>query len=112
MLNRLWYRNMWHWRGGLLWLVQRPHIRRFAVPLPGVTTVAQYMQQPGSQPRLRNGHSKVHVTPAVLLDLVELRNKMGFKTAFLEDPKMLAEIMALRAKKGRCSFCAGRRRSR
>jgi hypothetical protein len=120
MLHRLWYRNMWHWKGVLQWLVQRPHIRRFALPLPGVTTVAQYMQQPGSQPRRRNGHSKVPLTPAVLLGLVDLRNKMGMMTAYLEDPTMLAAINALRwrrsmrcePRKAPCNFFVHKQRSR
>ena len=75
---RLVDRACWHWWGVLLWLQQRPYLRRLVLPYPSTETVEDYAKQPGSDPKPRRGHPKVVVTKAVLLDLVELRNRMGF----------------------------------
>ena len=76
MVSRLAVRLQWHWQGIMLWLVQRPHLRVWALPLPGVETPVQYLQQTGWT---------VAPTMKLLLELVEMRNKLGIKTAFLEN---------------------------
>jgi hypothetical protein len=46
----------------MLWLAQRPNLRRLPFPLPGVSETAKYLQQHGAQPRIRRGHPQYVVT--------------------------------------------------
>ena len=91
MVLRLAVRLQWHWRGILLWLVQRPHLRVWPLPLPGVETPDQHLQQTGSA---------VAPTRKLLLELVELRNKLGIQTAFMENTELLQAILLARSRAG------------
>ena len=85
---RLYARSVWHWRGLLLWLVQRPALRSFVLPLPGVTTEQEY-----------HDRQKRRVGAVILSDLIYLRDRMGLATAFLENDVVMQAIRMFKHKK-------------
>ena len=97
MLARLAARSVWHWQGLLLWLLQRPRLRGYPLPWPGSETMEQYLKQPRTRPS-RSGTSIL--THGVFAELMELRNKMGFGEAFLEDERVTLALQIARSKPG------------
>ena len=95
VFTRIAARTVWHWQGLLHWLLPRAHLRGWATPWPGTETVFQYHRQ---SDRLRGMNA--HISAATLLELVELRNKMGFETAFLGNDKVLEAIRIARSSAG------------
>jgi len=92
---RLRVRNEWHWRGLWLCLLRRPHLRSLPPPHPGTETVAKYLRQP----RVPKTAAK-WVDAQVLVDLVDLRNKMGMEFSFLEDDVVLRALEIARSRSG------------
>lgn len=100
-------RQVWHAFGQLLWLVRRPSIRYLPYPYPTVGNTQAWNLQ--AQSMVANGAlSRRHYRQALhnkaftvmnLQDCCHLRDRMGLKHAFLEDP-ILAGMMAARATKG------------
>ena len=75
-------RRVWHWFGVLLWLVRRPHLRCWPTPWPASKTVSEYQKQPG----------RPEVASTLFLELIQLRNKMGFQLAFLGVDRVMEAI--------------------
>ena len=100
MWTRLRHRAMWSFKGTMLWLVQRPYLRRLPFPLPGVADLSKYMRQHGAKPKPRNGHPQYVVTNKILLGLIELRTKLGYELSFLEDKTTTDFMDAMKIKKG------------
>ena len=73
-LLRIEQRATWHARGVLLWLVQRPHLRKLPTPWPGTQTPKQYLEQPGGK----------NITPKVFEELCALRSKIGLRRSFVQ----------------------------
>ena len=90
MLQRMVVRAVWHWQGLLLWLVRHPELRRLPMPWPSVETSEEYQRQPGARP----------VTATIISNLIELRNKMGFEEAFLENEMVTQALMIAKSKTG------------
>ena len=95
VFTRIAARSVWHWQGLLHWLLPRAHLRGWATPWPGTETVFQYHRQ-----SLRLQSMAYHVSAAVLLELVELRNKMGFELAFLGNDKVTEAVRIARISSG------------
>ena len=88
LVQRLVGRTKWHWKGLLWWLVRRPELRGLRFPYPATETVSECAAQNGGR----------EISAATLEILIELRNKMGFSEAFLED-EQLSWALSVTAKK-------------
>ena len=95
VFTRMAARSLWHWQGLLHWLLPRAHLRGWATPWPGTETVFQYHRQ-----SIRLQSMAYHVSASVLLELVELRNKMGFELAFLGNDKVAEAVRIARISSG------------
>lgn len=93
----------------LLWLLQRPQLRYAPFPYPSVSHVKQWEDQAVSmtlqKPKAithfhwqRGRVNKVYTTKN-LLELGQIRNRVGFQFAFMEDV-LLQGTLAARAMKG------------
>lgn len=91
---RIMHRNAWHWKGVLLWLIQKPHLRRLPLPPPGVETRLQYAEQAS-----RPGRPLALVDDAVMQDLVSLRIKMGNRLSYLENESISTALRESEAKR-------------
>ena len=107
MCLRMQWRAVWHVRGMLLWLLQRPYLRYAPFPYPSVNTVQQWSLQ-SDQMVESKALSQRHATRAKkykvytmgnLSELAWLRNRIGLRLAFVEDP-MVVGMMAARQMKG------------
>ena len=110
MVVRAAARQIWHAFGQLLWLVRRPSTRYLPYPYPTVGNIsawnlqAQSMVASGALSR-RHYRQALHnkaFTVGNLQDCCHLRDRMGVKHAFLEDPISVG-MMAARASKGMSS---------
>ncbi|CAE7790137.1 Mfsd6 [Symbiodinium sp. CCMP2592] len=101
-------RNMWHFGGLLLWLLQRPSLRYVPLPYGSVRSPVQWKEQ--AEAMVKNGAwPRRHFRRAVMENLFEnlellkdgayLRDRLGIRLAFLEDP-MLDGMLAAKATKG------------
>ena len=98
----------WHARGALLWLVQRAGLRYVPFPYPSVSTCDAWMDQARKMVELPGCLSHRHLDRAIITkafnahnlgDAIWLRNRLGVKVAFLEDP-LLDGMMAAKTNKG------------
>jgi len=94
LFQRLLLRAQWHWQGLLLWLLQRPQLRGWVMPWPGTETVSEYMAQPGARRAVRK------LSAEHLLELVDLRNRMGMVFSFMENDSVLQAIRIARQRSG------------
>lgn len=91
----------------LLWLLQRPYLRYVPFPYPSVNTVQQWLLQSDQMveskalPKRHANRAKKDgtFTMANLAELSWLRNRLGLRLAFVEDP-MVIGMMAARQMKG------------
>ena len=103
---RLDARVVWHIRGVLLWLLQRPYLRYLPCPYPTVGTIegwklqADSMVRSGAYPRrhLRAALIKGAFTMGNLQECCHLRNRLGLSLSFLEDPVLTGMMLAKSAK--------------
>ena len=86
---RLACRARWHWEGILLWLIRRPEIRGLPIPWPSVDSIEAYEKQ-----------TAIGIPATTLAKLIELRTKLGFKEAFLENEKVTQALESGTVKKG------------
>ena len=77
-------RSAWHFGGLLLWLLQRPQLRPYPIPYPSVTNCDEYQRQLSA--------TAPCPPEEILLDLIQLRNKLGLGQAFLEQEEVLRAI--------------------
>ena len=106
MFTRLVHRALWHWRGLLLWLIQRPYLRYAPCPLPSVTTVPEWHQQVdsmvarGSWPHRWQARINIGTlcTAVHLKEATHLRDRMGLRLSFLEDEVIMFGLKALQKK--------------
>lgn len=104
---RLDARAVWHIRGVLLWLLQRPYLRFLPCPYPTVGTIEAWKLQADSMVRsgalarrhLRSALIKGAFTIGNLQECCHLRNRLGMALSFLEDP-VLAGMMLAKGAKG------------
>lgn len=107
MVERLAARLHWHLWGVLLWLVRRPSMRYVPLPYPSISSIkqwklqAQTMEDAGILPKgsILKAELNQHFNATAMADCIWLRNRMGLRYAFLEDP-VLTGMMAGRAAKG------------
>ncbi|CAK9054047.1 Teneurin-3, partial [Durusdinium trenchii] len=107
MFLRMGERFRWAAKGLLLWLLQRPYLRYLPLPYPSTTTTAAWLAQVCKQvsdgtipPRyLKNCLEKNLFTMSNLAECRHLRNRVGLRTSFIEDP-VLAGMMAAQTTKG------------
>lgn len=101
----------WHAKGILLWLVQRSCLRYAPFPYPSVSTCEAWKEQANkmafkdgclSQRHLERAALTDAFTAANLADCIWLRNRVGLKVAFVEDP-LLEGMLAARSVKGTAS---------
>lgn len=110
MCLRLFARARWHVQGLLLWLLQRPSLRYVPLPYPSTTTVDQWKEQcwemvkskGASQRHVARAHQAGAFNAKNLNDATWLRNRLGLRSAFLEDG-LLPGMLAARANRGTAS---------
>ena len=108
MCLRLLERNVWHFAGLLLWLLQRPLLRYVPLPYSNTRSPSAWKEQAEAMVR-SGGLSRRHFRAAALQNKFEdlgllkdagyLRDRLGIRLAFLEDP-MLDGMLAARHTKG------------
>ncbi|CAE7641422.1 RE2 [Symbiodinium sp. CCMP2456] len=92
MLQRLRARAQWHIGGVLLWLLQRPSLRYVPLPFPSVSTVAAWKLQAENMVQRRALAPRHYdralplLTASRLVEASWLRDRLGLRLAFLEDP--------------------------
>ena len=86
---RLVARTRWHWEGILWWIVRRRELRGLPLPWPAVETADAYEKQ-----------TSLRISAGMLSSLIELRSKMGFRTAFLENDVVTKAIEIAAIKPG------------
>lgn len=107
MVIRAQTRARWHVQGMLLWLLRQSQLRFLPYPYPAVSNVQQWRQQ--AELMVRNGAlSRKHVSKAEKAEAFSitnlahcrwLRDRMGWRHAFVEDPMMEGMLLA-RSTKG------------
>ncbi|CAE7206232.1 unnamed protein product [Symbiodinium natans] len=108
MCLRLLERNVWHFAGLLLWLLQRPLLRYVPLPYSNIRSPSAWKEQ--AEAMVRSGAlPRRHFRAAALENKFEdlgllkdagyLRDRMGVNLAFVEDP-MLDGMLAARHTKG------------
>ena len=85
------HRSAWHWLGSLLWLLPRPYLRNLPIPYPSVVTPQDYWRQR----RAPEGNTQL-IGSQTLLELTQLRIRMGQTLAFLEDEEMIRALAMTR----------------
>lgn len=106
MVVRLLTRQIWHYLGLKLWLVQRPFLRYAPTPLPMVATAADWLQQAKDMVKrrvwpkswLQKAMDRGHFTVIALKEAISLRQKMGLRMSFMEDPVLSFGIKSLKKK--------------
>ncbi|CAK9043510.1 unnamed protein product [Durusdinium trenchii] len=104
---RLMSRNAWHAQSILIQFASRSHLRFLPFPYPSVGSVEQWLLQAQSMVNMNTLNRRRHhlaleagsYTAENLMELGRLRDRCGWKTAFLEDG-LLAGFIAARAQKG------------
>ena len=105
-LQRLRARAQWHIGGVLLWLLQRPSLRYVPLPFPSVSTVAAWklqaenMVQRGTLARRHHERALPSLTASRLVEASWLRDRLGLRLSFLEDP-LVDGMLAAGASTGR-----------
>ncbi|CAE7263203.1 unnamed protein product [Symbiodinium microadriaticum] len=108
MCLRLLERNVWHFVGVLLWLLQRPSLRYVPLPYSNTRSVEEWKEQAEAMVKggaLPRRHFRLAVMGrkfedvGLLKDAGYLRDRLGIKLAFMEDP-MLPGMLAARYTKG------------
>ncbi len=98
----------WHAKGILLWLVQRSCLRYVPFPYPSVSTCEAWKEQANKMAFEIGCLSHRHLERAAILnsfnaanlaDCIWLRNRVGLKVAFMEDP-LLEGMLAAKSAKG------------
>lgn len=110
MVVRLRVRLLWHVQGIALWLCRRPWLRYLPLPYPSISLGRQWQLQ--AQQMVTNGalpqkhfQKALHAeafTASNLKDCMWLRDRLGWKLAFTEDP-MLLGMLAAKSSKGMAS---------
>ncbi|CAE7294222.1 RE1 [Symbiodinium natans] len=108
LVVRLQRRVSWHFWGLLLSLIRAPYLRFLPFPVPSVDSVSKWEEQAaemvarGAYPRryLTKCKMSKSFTASNLKALVDLRNKVGFELAFLEDEVLTVGMRALKRKPG------------
>lgn len=106
MVTRIQARQQWHHLGVKLWLIQRPFLRWTPTPLPMVSTSADWLQQAKDMVKrrvwpkswLQKATEKGHFTVYGLKDAITLRQKLGLRMSFIEDPVLSFGIQCLKKK--------------
>ncbi|CAK9020086.1 unnamed protein product [Durusdinium trenchii] len=104
---RLMSRNVWHAQSILIQFASRSHLRFLPFPYPSIGSVEQWLLQAQSMVNMNTLSRRHHhlaleagsFTAENLIELGRLRDRCGWKTAFLEDG-LLAGFIAARAQKG------------
>lgn len=107
LLSRMAERLVWHACGVRLWLLRRPYLRFLPFPYPTVSSVAQWKLQAESmvvnkalaQRHFERALKSQAFTMGNLGECGWLRNRLGTKLSFLEDP-ILVGMLAARSQKG------------
>ena len=89
-----------------LWVLQRPWLRFLCLPYHSVTNLSQWRVQMHNQvsagvtPRryLEMAESQGKFTMANLSDCIQLRNRLGIKVAFCEDPVLTGMLAAQKSR--------------
>ena len=98
MLLKAQHRAMWHIQGLLLWLVQRPGLRFLPWPYPSVKSCEEWqaqlevMRADSIWPRRHLRLAASRMTLSRLGECLHLRDRVGFKLAFLEDGRMFSMV--------------------
>lgn len=91
MCLRMAQRNLWHWKGILLWIVQRPFLKALPLPLPSMSSVDDWIQQGkdmverGSWPKRWFLEAKPKFNLVNMKECISMRQKLGLRLAFIED---------------------------
>ncbi|CAK9083939.1 unnamed protein product [Durusdinium trenchii] len=104
---RLVDRRNWHARSLLIQFASRAHLRYLPFPYPSVCSVEQWLLQAQSMINMKTMSRRHHFialetggyTVEHLLELGRLRDRCGWKMAFVED-SLLAGFLAARSQKG------------
>ena len=106
LMVRLRARLLWHANGIALWLCRRPWLRYLPLPYPSISLVrqwqlqAQQMVENGAPPR-RHYERALRAEAFTAIHLGEcmwLRDRLGWKISFLEDPMLLGMLAACGSK--------------
>ena len=106
MTLRLRERFQWAAKGVVLWLVQRPSLRWLPLPYPSVATPEAWLEQAQKQVKDKV-QSFRHVDKAWrqwkfnlknLGDCAYLRQRLGLRVSFIEDPLVEGMVMGMAAK--------------
>lgn len=100
-------RALWHVHGILLWLLRRPSLRCLPLPYPAVGTVRDWDRQMSqmleagalSKRCVQKIRDQKLMTAEALRDCSWLRDRLGVRVAFMEDP-ILPGLLAARGAKG------------
>ncbi|CAK9110913.1 unnamed protein product [Durusdinium trenchii] len=100
-------RRQWHARSLLIQFNSRSHLRYLPFPYPSVISVEQWVLQAQSMVNMGAMSRRHHAlalemgrfTATNLIELGRLRDRCGWKMAFVEDP-LLAGFLAARSQKG------------
>ena len=100
-------RALWHVHGILLWLLRRPFLRCLPLPYPAVGTVKDWDKQMSqmleagaiSKRCAQKIKADKLMTSEALRDCCWLRDRLGLRVAFMEDP-ILPGLLAARGVKG------------
>ena len=101
MVQRIFVRSGWHIQSLLLWLLQRPSLRWVPIPYPATSTKPKAWWATARRHWIR-AQQVCGFTMQNLREGISLRNRMGFKLAFLDLP-LLMGMLAARASKGMAS---------
>lgn len=91
---RLHERALWAAKGVFLWLLQRPYLRSLPFPYPSTSTTEAWLEQTKNMVKkklinlrqLEMSWSMDRFTMSNLGECIHLRNRVGIKVAFCEDP--------------------------
>ena len=90
---------MLHFGGLLLWLLQRPRLRFVPLPYGNVRTPQQWKEQAETMAFLRVGGAEQQFEDRMMKEAGYLRDRLGTKLSFLEDP-LLSGMLAAKQTKG------------
>ena len=103
LIARLEVRAIWRWQGLLLWLVRRPWLRFYPLPVPSCQDMAQYQMMLVSSDQLRLSPQRVGrrtaLRASIFKELLWLRSRMGDKLAWEGHSQVWAAIQMARASK-------------
>ena len=108
LMNRMVQRRAWHDNGILLWVLQRPSLRFLPCPYPNVSNCKDWalqvesMQNQKIWPAAHLRRALRKMDASALSECLWLRDRLGFRMAFLEDP-MIGNILLLQGFRGQKS---------